>query len=142
MTGPTLDPTRLEMRILINTRRERVFRAWTEPEMLMKWFRASPEAIPVLAEVDLRVGGRYRMGMLNPGRNQPSIATGEYRLIQPPERLAFTWSWEGEAGPEALVTLEFNEVGNKTELVLQHANFSGVEQRDQHQQGWKDALRA
>jgi hypothetical protein len=43
--------------------RDRLFQAWTEPQALLTWWAAGPELAPALAEVDLRVGGRYRLGM-------------------------------------------------------------------------------
>ena len=64
---------------------------------------------------------------------------GEYSEVTPPERLVFTWSWEGDDtadSPETLVTIEFRDLGDMTEVVLTHERFLSVESRDQHQHGW------
>ncbi len=88
----------------------------------------------------MRVGGRFRLGMQIPGGKQANIATGVYHYIQRPEKLIFTWSWEGDNASETLVTIEFIPAGDKTELVLNHSNFTSQEQRDQHLQGWIGCL--
>jgi uncharacterized protein YndB with AHSA1/START domain len=136
----TLHPASLELRCTFDAPWERVFRAWTDPVMLKQWFRAAPNFTTPIAEVDLRVGGRYRLGMKPPESDQVHIATGEYRLIQPPEKLVFTWAWEGAAVPETLVTIEFRQIGHQTEITLTHKNFHDPAERDQHNQGWQACL--
>ena len=120
--------------------RERVFRAWTEPTELQRWFRPDPAYTIPIAEVDLRVGGRYRLGMQQADADA-HIVVGEFREIRSPERLVFTWRWEGEdADPETLVTIDFHDRGGATEVVLTHERFLTVEARDKHQQGWDGCL--
>ena len=82
--------------------REAVFRAWTEPEALKQWFGPSDEFTTPIAEVDLRVGGRYRIGMKHPKEEHPHIAAGVYRGVRPPAKLLLRcghWtrftSWSG-----------------------------------------------
>ncbi len=135
-------PTKLRVTRLFAAPRARVFRAWTRPEALKKWFRVADGFTTPIAEVDLRVGGGYRLGMQPPDSDTPLIVRGVYREIQPPERLVFTWRWEGspEAVPETLVTLEFLERGDQTEVVLTHERFADAEARDQHAGGWEGCL--
>lgn len=67
---------------------EAVFRAWTDPSEIMKWW--APEGLSVpFAEVDLRVGGGYRLGLQRPEAD-PFYATGTYRVVDPPRKLVFT----------------------------------------------------
>src|SRR5512136_312745 len=71
--------------------RERVFKAWTDPHLMGKWFAPAPLK-PVEIETNVTVGGRYRIGM----RQQDGTihyAVGTYIEILPPERLVFTWAW-------------------------------------------------
>jgi uncharacterized protein YndB with AHSA1/START domain len=83
------------------------------------------------------VGGAYRIEMRH---SSGSVATvsGIYREILRPERLSFTWNTSG--GPatvaDTLVTLEFFEVGDKTQITLTHQDFYSEEVRKQHEQGW------
>ena len=119
--------------------REKVFRAWTEVEGVKRWFGPEACAVPE-AELELRVGGRYRIVLEEPeGRH---IVGGEYREISPPERLVFTWKWEHtpEDVPETLVTVEFLDKGASTELVLTHERFPTTEVRDLHNQGWSSSF--
>ena len=78
--------------------------------------------------------------MQTPGSQRANIATGVYQLIRRPEKLVFTWSWEGDPAPETLLTIEFLEAGNQTELVLIHSNFISAEQVELHNQGWTGCL--
>ena len=139
MTHPTLQPaTVLELRRPIGASREKVFAAWTEPTQLRKWFAVSEGFTTPIAEVDLKVGGRYRLGMKAPGDNPLLIVGGVYREIVRPERLVFTWRWESAdpGEPETLVTIEFLEHDDLTEVQLKHELFTNAAQRDKHGEGW------
>ena len=143
MTNPISDPaTVLQMRRSIPASRERVFRAWTDPAQLKKWFAVADGFTTPIADIDLQVGGRYRLGMQPPGNDFPLIVGGVYREIIPPEKLVFTWRWESpdENEPETLVTVEFIERGDVTEVVLQHELFASEALRDKHAEGWAGCL--
>ncbi len=120
--------------------REEVFRAWTDPEALKKWWAAGPGFTTPIAEVDLRVGGRYRLGMKAPDQELPYVVGGTYRAIHRPARLVYTWVWEGTDGPETLVTVEFRDRGSVTEVVLTHEPFADAADRDRHSAGWNGCL--
>ncbi len=115
------------------------YRVWTEPEHVRRWWR--PHGLSAsLVEIDLRVGGRYRIGM-EPG---PLFVGGAFRELAPPHRLAYTWEWEnGEfAGAgESLVTVEFRPVAAGTEVVVTHAPLPGPA-GPAHASGWADCLAA
>jgi uncharacterized protein YndB with AHSA1/START domain len=139
----TLNPSIfLEMRRTIRTSREKAFDAWTDPGQLRQWFAVAEGFTTPIAEVDLRVGGRYRLGMKAPGDNPLLIVGGVYQEILPPERLVFTWQWESAdpIEPQTLVTVEFYEGGDVTEIVLKHELFTDVPQRDRHGEGWAGCL--
>jgi len=112
----------------------RVFRAWTEPELLKKWFGPETLTVPE-AEVDLRVGGAWRIAMQDP-EGKVYRVSGTYREIEPPRRLAFTWRFEHDPGEPTLVVIDFNAHGDGTELVMTHERFPNIEERDHHAQGW------
>lgn len=115
---------------------ERVFRAWTDPEELILWLSPSPEGS---AEVDLRVGGRFRIVMSGGGREIEH--TGEYRELEIPHRLVFTWASEFTDG-ESVVTVELHpSAGGKTRLVLSHELLPASHVKS-HEQGWGTFLDA
>ena len=120
--------------------RKKVFRAWTEPEALKKWWGPEGYATP-LAEVDLRVGGRYRLGMRKLPKGNLFYLVGTYREVRPPEKLVYTWVWEGQPDlGETLVTVEFRDLGDATEVVLTHELFPNEKVRDDHNTGWSSCL--
>ena len=68
---------------------------------------------------------------------------GEYTEVTPPERLVFTWAWEDDHAadsPDTLVTVEFRDLGDMTEVALTHERFGSAESRDQHRHGWSSSL--
>lgn len=120
--------------------REKVFHAWTDAQALRQWWAAGPGFTPTIAEVDLRVGGRYRLGMRAPGQDADYVVAGTYREVQQPARLVYTWAWEGTGAPETLVTVEFHDRGSHTEMVLTHEQFADAADRDRHATGWVGCL--
>lgn len=139
MSNSAMNPaTVLEMNRAFRASRQKVFDAWTNPSQLQKWFAVSDDFTTPVAEVDLKVGGRYRFGMKAPGDNPLLIVGGVYREIIYSERLVFTWRWEsGDSNePETLVTVEFLERDGFTIVTLKHELFSDPAQRDKHGEGW------
>ncbi len=116
--------------------RERVFAAWTDPQQLKTWWGPHGFTTPS-AEIDLRVGGGFRLAMRSPD-GKSILLTGTYREVSPPTRLVYTWQFEGSE--ITLVTVEFNDRGNATEVVLTHEKFASEEARASHQQGWGGCL--
>ena len=128
---------------LIDADRDTLFRAWTDPGELAHWWSQEGDGWSFAeASVDLRVGGRYRLGMLAPdGRKH--VAVGVYREIDRPARLVFTWDWEDMPNGigETLVTVEFKKVGtNRTEVVITHERFVEAARLGRHEQGWTELL--
>jgi uncharacterized protein YndB with AHSA1/START domain len=91
------------------------------------------------AEVDLRVGGRYRITMLGPDGSERRVG-GVYREIDPPAKLVYTWKWEESAMPDSVVTVEFIDHGKSTEVVLRHDGLVDPDSRARHEHGWNGCL--
>jgi uncharacterized protein YndB with AHSA1/START domain len=91
--------------------RQRVFAAWTKPEIAMKFL--GPDDVAVTdVRMDVRTRGSYRITMLMPDGERWNVG-GTYREVRPPERLVMTWRWEEdkpEDEHETLLTLEFNDL--------------------------------
>ena len=126
---------------LIDAPRALVFRAWTQPEHIARWW--GPQGFTTIGcDMDIRIGGRFRCGMRSP-EGTDYWKVGVYREIVEPERLVFTFAWEdGEGKPshQTLVTVTFAERGDKTELTLRQAVFETVEARNSHHRGWTSTL--
>ena len=136
-----LTPNSLEMRYRFQASPRQLFDAWTQPELLRQWFRVHPDYTTPTAEVDLRVGGPFRLAMRSP-EGENIVAFGEYREVQPPSRLFFTWQWESAPpeSPPTLVSLDFRAMDSVTEIVLLHEHFVSEEQRDNHLEGWQGCI--
>ena len=118
---------------------EKVFNAWTDPRALQAWFGPSDEFKVPHAEIDLRVGGSYRIVMSRPDGTELSVG-GVYREVSPHRKLVFTWAWENTPEQESLVTVELHEKAQVTELVLTHERFVDEEARNNHLRGWTGGL--
>lgn len=127
------------MQRTIHAPRERVFRAWTDPEELRKWWGPGLFTTPS-AEVDLRQGGAYRL-VMQPADGDPLLLTGTFLEVVPPERLVYTWRWEIGVPDlqDSLVTVEFRDVGGSTEIALTHEHAPGSV-LDPYQMGWESGL--
>jgi len=123
----------------IRADRQSVWDAWTRPEHVMKWSCPAPDGMRSF-ENDLRVGGAYTLAMEVEGNR--FTAFGEYREIDAPRRLVYSWDWreEDHRVGETLITVEFEEKGGVTLVTLTHEGFATVEARDSHDQGWTACL--
>jgi uncharacterized protein YndB with AHSA1/START domain len=130
----------LRMARVVPAPRERVFRAWTDPDELKRWW--GPGRFTTLhAEIDLRPGGRYLL-VMQPPDGTPLRLAGTYREVQPPERLVYTWRWEDgvpETG-ETLVEVEFRDRGDQTEIMVVHRGFPAGSPQDPYRLGWQSGL--
>ncbi len=117
-----------------------VFEAFTEPDLLAKWWGPSGFTIP---SVDFapRVGARYRIEM-QPPEGEPFHLTGAVRAVDPPARLAYTFVWEppDPDDVETLVELSFRGLGESTEVTFIQGAFKTRARRDLHREGWIDSF--
>ena len=135
----------LELTHRFDAPRERVFDAWTNPDVLRQWWAAGPTWDTPLAEVDVREGGSYRLSMRTDTGDVHTVH-GEYREVRPPERLAYTWAWDEGPGAEmagsedTLVVVDFIADGDATIVKLTHTGFAADGIREMHTQGWQAVL--
>lgn len=137
-----LSETSLRIERSFDASPEEVFDAWTNPEVLRRWWAAHPQGSTPVAEVDLRVGGRYRLTMEAPDRSRHTVV-GEYKEVERPNRLVYSWQWEldsGEPGHISTVTVAFLPCDERTHVVLEHAELPDADSRDRHAHGWSACL--
>jgi len=125
--------------ISINAPAARVFDAFATPAERVKWWRVEGRFETTHMESDLRPGGRWSMG----GRRsdgQPFTVKGEYRVVDRPSALVFTWcpDWQGNT-TESLVRLDFAEVNGVTRVRLTHSGLVTEPLRAGHR-GWPQLL--
>ena len=131
---------RLVVRRTYDASRDRIYRAWTDPDDLCRWYTPFPRTPVKVLEFDLRVGGRYRVEFGEPGET-PYIETGEYREIAPPSKLVFATRLEhaGEVIADTMCTIELIERGTQTEVVMTETGFP-ADQREPRRGGWGRTL--
>jgi uncharacterized protein YndB with AHSA1/START domain len=135
--------TTLRLERSFDAPRERVFDAWTDPEVLRRWWAAGPDWDTPTAEVDLRPGGSYRLSMRNPETGDVHTVAGEYREVRRPDRLEYTWAWQdmdGDDGRESLVAVDFHAEGDRTSVVLTHSGLADEGSKQRHAHGWNGCL--
>ena len=123
---------------------EEVFDAWTNPEVLQRWWSPTPTGSSPGCDVDLRVGGTYTLRMRAVDGGQVNTVAGEFREIDRPRRLVYTWCWEADSGMHpglvTLVTVDFIELAGRTRVVLEHTGLGSEESRQRHGDGWNGAF--
>ena len=121
---------------------ELVFRAWTTPELVERWWHAKRGKV-TLVEIDLRVGGSWRQVMVADGGLEVGFH-GEYREIVPNERIVSTEVFEGAPDAESVNTLTLEEVDGRTRMTLlvQHDSRAGRDAQIESgmEAGLQDAL--
>lgn len=118
-----------------------VFRAWTEPEHIVRWLAPRGFTIPH-SEGEVRPGGHWRSCMRKPDGTELWLG-GVYREVVKNQRLVFIHAWDepdGKRGHETVVTVTFKEHHGQTRLSLYQAFFMNVESRDGHRGGWSECL--
>jgi uncharacterized protein YndB with AHSA1/START domain len=132
----------LDVRRTVAAPIEKVFEAFTKPEIMKRWFCLGTSQRVEVKELDLRVGGRLRVEVTEKdGRLWKLIS--QYVEVSPPRRLAFTWQWDGhpEHG-ETLVTVELRQLGQSsfTEVHMHHGEFPNAKACGEHVQGWSECF--
>jgi uncharacterized protein YndB with AHSA1/START domain len=114
---------------------EAVFDAWTSEEVLRRWWHTEPGYETSAAEVDLRVGGTVRVVMRDPEKDMEYGGGGTYTEVDPPTRLAFTWTWDDETR-ETLIEIDFEERDGITTVHFTHSGLWDEEAVRGHEDGW------
>lgn len=128
MASPKTD-TAAEVEIQIAASPETVFDFFTDPDKMIQWMGRS-------AELDPRAGGTLRCDI-----NGRDIARGEYVAVERPDRIVFTWGWEGEeptvAPGGSTVEVLLARDGEGTRLRLVHSDLPSAESAERHSHGWR-----
>lgn len=138
---------------IFDARRELVWKAWTDPARVMRWWGPSGYTSPA-CEIDLRVGGKYLWCMRSP-EGQDLWSTGVYREIVAFERIVCTNSFSDEKGNvvpashygisgdiplETLGTVMFEEIDGKTKLTVCHEGLPAGEMSEGADAGWNESF--
>jgi uncharacterized protein YndB with AHSA1/START domain len=129
----------LTLKRRLNAPPSKVFAAWTDPEKLAHWFGPADTVGSASAELDVKVGGRFRIRFSTANGEHHEVG-GVYREVTPDQRLVFTWAWRSTPERESLVTVALKPDGAATLLTLTHEQFFDQAARDGHERGWTGTL--
>ena len=116
---------------------QRVFDAFTSEEVMRRWWQAGDGWSTPVAEVDLRIGGEIRIVMHDPDKDVRHGGGGRYTEIDPPSRLAFTWTWEDDIDQvEQMIEIDFTEADGETTINFTHRDLWDEEALASHEGGW------
>ena len=114
---------------------EKVWRAWTDPQALSRWFGPGEPDSVTRAELDVRPGGRYHIAFHTPDGERHDVS-GAYQDVVENRKLSFTWAWKSTPERVSLVTIELRPTAQGCELNFRHERFFDRQARDNHERGW------
>jgi len=112
--------------------------AWTEPELVARWFAPGTMQAEVL-DYDVRSGGKYRIRMRNDDDSTHTV-TGKFVEVVPQQRLVMSWAWEGDATTQSKVQVEFEASDRGTRIRILHEGLPNKESAARHSEGWIGCL--
>lgn len=125
---------------LINAPRQKVYRAWTDPELLKQWFAPKPYTTPVV-EIDVRPGGSIYFVMRGPdGKDLPN--RGVYLEVVPNAKLvstdAYVKAWEPSDKPFMTLILTFEDEGGKTRYTARVRHWTAADREAHEKMGFHE----
>jgi uncharacterized protein YndB with AHSA1/START domain len=118
----------------IHAAAEKVWEAWTEPDIIMKWFGSDPDGEVLSAKLDVRPGGSFVVTFKDSDQTRHTCS-GIYIEIEKPGKLTFTWHWKSEPGVESIIVLLLTSEGTSTRMQCEHKNVGGGSKHD-YEKGW------
>ena len=117
---------------------EKVWQAWTEPNIIMKWFGSDPKGEVLSAKLDVRQGGNFEVTFKDSDQAEHTCY-GIYTEIEKLSKLAFTWHWKSEPGTESFIVLLLTEEGKSTKMEFKHMNLGSGSKHD-YAKGWQSTF--
>jgi uncharacterized protein YndB with AHSA1/START domain len=134
------DGLTLEFKRVLPAAPPEVFRLFADPDELARWWGPAGFSVASL-DFNPAVGSSYRIEM-QPPEGDAFYLTGEFREVDPPTRLSFTFVWEppDPDDVETVVELSFRETDDATEVDFRQGTFKTEERRELHRSGWGDSF--
>lgn len=112
----------------------RVWKAWTDPLLILQWFGSDPTGKGIKAEMDVRPGGLYEITFKD-SDNTEHTCSGVYKEVYTERKLSFTWTWKNEPGVESFVTVILTAENDHTKMWFEHANVGSASAHN-YLSGW------
>jgi uncharacterized protein YndB with AHSA1/START domain len=117
---------------------EKVWKAWTEPAFIMKWFGSDPDGEVLKATLDVRQGGSFDVTFKDSDGTEHTCS-GRYDVVQAFSKLSFTWQWKNEPGVQSFINLLLSPMGELTRMQFEHMNLAGGSKHD-YTKGWQSTF--
>lgn len=117
---------------------QKVWQAWTDPAIVKCWFGSDPNGTVLAASLDVRLGGRFEVTFQNADQAQ-FTCIGQYKEIEPDQKLVFSWTWKDRPEVLELVSIIFQAEQNGTKMFFEHANIDPATTHG-YENGWKSTF--
>jgi uncharacterized protein YndB with AHSA1/START domain len=117
---------------------EKLWKAWTDPALVLNWFGSDPNGSVSKAELDVRPGGRFEITFNNADQTEHTC-WGNYQELHEFRKLTFSWMWKSEPGIESFVTVLLAPEGLSTRMQFIHANVWNASTHG-YLKGWNGAF--
>jgi uncharacterized protein YndB with AHSA1/START domain len=117
---------------------EKLWKAWTDPTLLMNWFGSDPQGKVLKAALDVRPGGGFEITFQDADLAEHTCS-GIYDEVQPLTKLTFSWQWKSEPGVISFIILLLIAEGKSTRMQFEHKNVGSISKHD-YAKGWQDTF--
>lgn len=114
---------------------ENVWKAWTDPVLILDWFGSDPNGKGIKAKMNVRPGGSFEITFRDADQTEHTCS-GVYADVQEFSKLSFTWTWKSESGVESFVTVVLTPQNNFTQMIFEHA-YIGTASKHDYLNGWQ-----
>jgi uncharacterized protein YndB with AHSA1/START domain len=111
----------INLEIKIHAPIQDVWKAWTDPELILHWIGSDPKGEGLKARMDVRPGGLYEISFRGSDLVEHTFF-GMYTDVKEFRKLIFSWEWKSEPGVESLVIIELTPDGNQTHMQFEHSH--------------------
>jgi len=123
---------------MINAPVQLVWKAWTDPVLIMQWFGSDPKGKVLNAMVDVRAGGNYEVTFQD-GDLTEHTCSGIYEEVNENNVLTFSWTWKSEPGVMSFIDLRLKPLHQQTLMQFKHSGV-GTESAHNYEKGWEDTF--
>ncbi|SRR5579871_2249445 len=130
-----MSPDTVSIETIIHAPVEKVWDAWTQADLVLKWFGSDPDGSGIKAILDIRQGGNFEITFADADGTQHTCF-GVYKEVVKPHRLSFTWTWKSEPATESFVSVKLMSANEFTRMIFEHARV-GTGSAHNYIAGWK-----
>jgi uncharacterized protein YndB with AHSA1/START domain len=129
-----IDNDAISIEVIINAPIEKVWKAWTDPAWILKWFGSDPNGQGIKAKMNVHNGGKYEITFKDSDGTEHTCM-GVYIDVKELHSLSFTWEWKNEPGVVSFVSVLLKPGTTNTQMEFRHSKL-GTASRHDYLNGW------